>query len=129
MEKILNSICQLVHQRKFKDAEKELLNFIEETLHNSRNSLQITDKKMICETIYSSFNRYYLKWLKMNKINIEKERSKLMSYEHSNYLISRCTKTDEMDDLLFDLAKYLDFAIHKDEVVFGLDCYKRNLSD
>lgn len=125
---IPDALCQLIYKRKFKEAEKELLDFIEETLHNSKNSLQITDKKMICETIYSSFNRYYLKWLKMNKINVEKERGKLTSYEHSNYLISCCTRIDEMDDLLFNLVKYLDSTIHKDEVVFGLDCYKRNLS-
>lgn len=127
MEKILDNICQLLHQRKFKEAEKELLNFIEDTLHNCKNSVKIDDKKIICQTIYSSFNRYYLKWLKMNRINVEKERSELISYEHSNYLISRCTKIDEMDDLLFDLIKYLDSAIHKDEVAFGLDCYKKNL--
>ena len=128
MKNILENICQLLHQRKFRGAEKELLNFIEETLRNSKNSVKIEDKKIICLTIYSSFNIYYLKWLKNNKINIEKERDELRSSKHSNYLISSCKKTEEMDDLLFDLVHYLDSVIHKDEVAYGLECYKKYLS-
>ena len=122
---LLDALCQSLHKRKFKEAEKELLNFIEETLHNSKNSVKKEDKKNICQTIYCSFNIYYLKWLKKNKINIERERNEIISSEHSNYLISCCKKIEEMDDLLFDLVHYLDSVIDKDEVAYGLDCYKK----
>lgn len=127
-KQLLDTLCHLIYKRKFKEAEKKLLDFIEETLHYSKDSVQITDKKIICQTIYYSFNRFYLNWLKINKIDIEKERKDLISYEHSNYLISHTTKIAEMDDLLFNLIDYLDSDIQKNEVAYGLNCYRKYLS-
>jgi len=128
-QQFLNVLCQLVHKRSFKEAEKKLLDFIEKTVLDSKSSFQANGNKTICQTIYCSFNEFYLNWLKINKLGIKKELNSLISKKHSNYFISHCSKMEEMDDLLFDLINYLDSVIQKNEIVYGLNCYKKNFSD
>jgi len=124
----LITLSQLIHEKKFKEAEKKLLDFIEKTLLYSNDSIQISDKKAICQTIYCSFNKFYLNWLKRNKTNIKKERNDLSSCKHPNFLVFHCTKMAEMDDLLFNLINYLDSPTNKNEITYELNCYKKNLS-
>ena len=114
---IIDKLCELVHRRKFKQAETVLLQVLEETVKNENHV-------GIIREIYRSFNCYYYKWAKKNKINIDSERDKLNHQDHSNFLISHTRHVAEMDDLLYGLVS----NGQKDEIQYDLRCYKMNLN-
>lgn len=124
MKNILDNVCQLVYQKKYKDAEKLLVKFIEETLKKSSHS-----DYLIYLTIYKSFNEYYLGWLKKNKIDFKTEKQLFKTNgSHVNYFIAKSSKSPEMDDLLYEFGNYLenlDSKEQKKEVLYHLQCYKR----
>lgn len=129
MKNILEDICQLLHRRKYKEAENLLLDLIEKTLTSNKSSdiEYINNKKEILLTIYRSFNEYYLHWLKKNKINIKKEKQLFKYNYHTNFLIAKSSKAPEMEDLLFELENYLNNLNSKEqkkEVKYHLHCYK-----
>ncbi len=127
-QKIIDNLCQLVYERKFKQAEEILLQFLEETVNHANGMATLTRKKEIIQTIYHSFNCHYYKWGKKNNINVSLERKKLNSQLHNNFLISHAQEVSEMDDLLHELVFYNNLEAEKKEMLYNLRCYKRNLS-
>lgn len=127
MKDILENSCQLLHQRKYKEAEELLIKFIEKTLTKSSDSSGLNNLKEMYITIYCLFNQHYLNWLRRNKIDIKKERQLFKSNNQSNYLIAVSSKAPEMEDLLYELGNYLNNSSSKEqrqEVLYHLKCYK-----
>ncbi|OGK37165.1 hypothetical protein A3F03_03930 [Candidatus Roizmanbacteria bacterium RIFCSPHIGHO2_12_FULL_41_11] len=128
----LDSLCQLVSERKFKEVELEVLSLIEELLsHANKEDDSLMRDIVIAQIIYSDFNDYYLNWTTSRGKNAEKENTHLVSDEHSNYLIAHSTEVADMDDLLYELNNYLtDLSVkkQKEEVKYHLKCYKRYIN-
>ncbi len=127
MKDILENSCQLLHQRKYKEAEELLIKFVEKTLTVSSDTSYLNDLKEMYITIYCLFNHHYLNWLRRNKIDTKKARHLFKSNNQSNYLIAVSSKAPEMDDLLYELGNYLLNSSSKEqreEVAYHLKCYK-----
>jgi hypothetical protein len=126
-----NDICTSLHERKFKRAEKILLEITEAILnHNPDLYFNASDAVMIINILYLDFNHYYKAWLTEKGVDVRNECNALSSIEHDNLLIAQCKDPAAVDDLLYELNNYLISTgkkYFKQEATYHLDCYKREL--
>jgi len=118
----LDFICQLLYQKQYQGAEKELFNLTKKIFNSSYNG-NVYQLKKLHQIIYRLFNNYYLSWLKKNKKTV----NGLAQYH--NFLLDKCRHQPEMDDLLYELEEYFAEKTEqrKKEVSYQLKCYQNNL--
>lgn len=125
----LDDICQFLSAKQYRKAEFQLISLIKEIIsHLSLKDGEINQLKKVHYLLYYSFNTYYLDWERRNNKN-NKNRNGVRNY--CNYLLSKCSLTPEIDDLLYELGKYLNTHTTKEqkkEVIYHLKCYKNSFS-
>jgi hypothetical protein len=127
LDQHLNKIYHHLYQRDFKKAEKSILAIIDYFL-----SLRLVnhEKKQLLSFVlilYHNFNSNYLQWVKKQKGDIQKEIGQLCSINHDNLLLAQCRDPASLDDLLYELEKYLNDETekgHKKSVTYYLNCYR-----
>ena len=105
----LNLLCEFVEQRKFRRAEKELLQLILRVI--AKEIKKPHDSSVhgisICEILCVEFNDYYLAWLEQQGGDKEKDERELNSPAHSNFLIAHCSRAERIEDALWKVIGYL----------------------
>ena len=131
MKNTVDNICNLLYQKKYREAESQLISYIEETLFKKNGLANSNQNRETYLALYRLFNNYYLNWLKTKKIRYKKGKLLFRSNGHTNLLISKTSQVAEMDDMLFELGNYLDntrSTSQKNEVLYHLHCYKKGLA-
>jgi hypothetical protein len=129
---VLNSICELIAERKFKKAEEQVLEILARILEVSYTSPQsISEAIELINGLYEEFNSYYLQWSRTREKDEVAEVEELYSRDHSNFFIAHCTDVECMDDMLYEVRSYLfdlQNESQKEEALYHVNCYRRILS-
>lgn len=123
-QKMVDYICIMLLKKNFKEAERKLVELVESQLPK-RNIKTV-------KIIYDEFNSFFEKWLKNHGIDPAKEEKTLKSEEHDNFLLAHCHDPAAIDDLLYEWKHYLTdepTEKQKKEVIYHINCYKRQLSN
>lgn len=124
------SLYRAMFNKNYREAEGYVLGFVERVINRPRNNpdLRLDDMHML-DLLYRYFNEKYIAWVAFHKKDTEKEHTKQHRDGHPNYLLANCFDPSSMDDLLWELANYIENPTdaQKKEIQYQLDCYKNML--
>lgn len=118
----IDTICDLLSQRKFTEAEHTLLNHLEQMMSREYNTEDdVTNALSNIQTYYIRFNEYYLNWTKENGKDKSTEETELKNTLHDNLLFAHMSDPESMDDLVYAVASYISHTEDEEEMSEAFD--------
>ncbi len=131
-------IFGLVKQRDFCQAERVVVELVEGVFAHEFKQKEIRKNLHMISLLYTDFNDNYLDWVVEQGGSVATEQHDLADEEeHDNYLLAHCKDPASMDDMLFEVEKYLldsmdpdiQYAENEDEAKYHISCYQRLLQE
>lgn len=118
----IDTICGLLSQRKFTEAEHTLLNHLEQMMSREYNTEDdVTNALSNIQTYYIRFNEYYMNWAKENGKDESSEENELKNSLHDNLLFAHMSDPESMDDLVYAVASYVSQTEDDEEMTEAFD--------
>ena len=105
-EKNSQQLFTLFFQKKYKKAEKMVIEILEKSLINYSANKESKENILIyLELLYIDFNKSYLNWLKKNKLQDNNLEKKITSDESDfTYFVNCCSHPEKMQTILWSLG-------------------------
>lgn len=127
-QKFLSKICNLIFRKKYLQAEKVVLERLENILGHKYNQKDNKEKDIILlETLCMDFSDYYCKWLANKRKGTENYRNLVWKNQY-HLFINHCTDPAMMYNLFWKLGGFLvskENNINIQEIHFDLEEYKK----
>lgn len=128
----IDTICDLLAQRNFNEAEHQLLNHLNELMSREYNTDDDTQAALsTIQTYYIRFNEYYSNWAQNNGRDKQKEINELTNDIHENVLFANMSDPESMDDMVYAIASFISNMEDEDEMEEAynhLSCYSKYIS-
>lgn len=131
----LDTVSEHIYKREFRKAEDIVLEKIEAVAKESEK-LDVLDRVdhmddiKLFHTLYSSFNKYYLRYVERKGVDTGDERDDLRMEDHDNYFIAHCSDPADMDDMLYELINHLMDSVGNthDDISTHINCYRKHFA-